>query len=180
MNSKRFEYVHKDLSMLKKDILFRTIFGALFLAIFVWQFVMVVMDTITQSMITLKIISSVIVLISSLMMSLLSLIYIFKDFKIISVVKTRGKCVSSVSILIKTTKRSFIKLYDILMKVLLLIITLVLIASVTYTILQVSYLSFISFYMPVLFLICISGYNSIYHIKNEIKTQEMVQVYNGY
>jgi hypothetical protein len=35
MNSKRFEYVHKDIPMLKKDILFRTLFGAMFLAVFV-------------------------------------------------------------------------------------------------------------------------------------------------
>ena len=179
MNSKKFEYVHKDIPMLKKDIIFRTLFTTAFFAIFVWQFVMVIMQMIDKNMSILKIITSSLVLISTLMMAIISFVYIFRNFKIISVIKTRGRCVSSVSLLIQTNKKSFINLYDLLMKCLIVVISLILISSITYTILQVAYLSFVSFYMPILFLICLSGYNSIYHIKNEIYIQNMVQIYNG-
>lgn len=180
MISKRFEYLHKDISMLKKDIVLRSLFSVLFLAIFVWQFVMIIVETVNKTMHITKVITSVIVLISTLLLLLINLVYIFRSFKIISVIKTRGKCVSSVSILFRTNKPSFIKLYSLLMQALTLIISLVLISSITYTILQASYLSFISFYMPILFMVCISGYNSIYHIQTEIETQQKVLVYNGY
>jgi len=172
-NPKRFEYQHKDISYLKKDIVFRTIFSVLFLAIFVWQMVGIILSF--SSMSTMQIVISALVLLSCLMLAYVSLTFVFKDFRIISAIKINGKCVSSVKILLQTKKRSFIWLYNLLIQFFTLMTSLVLIASITYTILEVTYLSSISFYMPLLFLISLSGFNSVYHIKDEIKVQNQLQ-----
>lgn len=180
MNSKNFEYITKDIPLLKKDIFFRSLFSILLLCIFVWQFIILIITNNKDEMSILKIIIAIIVLITALMMFLLNLAYTFKDFKVISVVKTRGRCISAVNLLIKTNKKSFIQIYHILMFAFTLLITFVLLCSLTYTILQASVLSLVSFYMPMLFIICVTGYNSIYHIKHEITIQNKVQAYNGY
>lgn len=174
MKSKRFEYYVKDIKYLKKDIVIRTIFTVLFLAIFIWQMIALVGVEKSSNASLMQFIVSGIVLLSSLMLSLVSLAYVFKDFRIISVIKTNGKCISSVMILFKTQKHSFIWLYKLLIQVLTLITTLVFIASVTYSILEISYLSSISFYMPTLILVCFAGFNSIYHIKDEIYIQDIL------
>jgi len=178
--NKRFEYTTRDLGHLKKDICFRTIFMFFFLSLFVWQISTLIMESLKDSISNFKIISSIVVLISSLMLTLISLMYIFKNFRIISAIRLTGRCVSSVQLLIRTNKRSFLWLYNILMQFLTITTTLVLISSITYSILQMKYFSYVSFYMPLLFMICISGFNSIYHIKDEIKTQNSVNEYNAY
>lgn len=174
MKSKRFEFFKKDLKYVKKDIIFRTIFSFLFLVIFVWQMAAIINKSLSAKLSTTQTIVSIFVLIFSLLLSLVSLSYIFKDFRIISVVKTNGKCISSVPILFQTKKRSFIWLYNLLLQILTLVISLVLIVCITYSILEFAYFSTISFFMPVLLLICVSGYNSVYHIKDEIYIQNIL------
>ena len=174
MKAIKFEYLHKDLGSLKKDITFRTIFSVLFLAILVWQFVIMIMKSVTSSLTVMEIVFACIVISSTLVLLLATLSYVFKDFRIMSAVKMTGKCVSSVNILFSTKKRSFIWLYNLLIQILTLGTTLILIACITYSILQITFLSTISFYMPFLTMICVSGYNSIYHIKDEIYTQNFI------
>jgi len=179
MNSKIFEYTNKDSSYLKKDIAFRTFFSVLFLAIFVWQFASMVKLALKNSMNIMTIGVSVLVILCSLMMFIISMLYAFKDFRIMAAIKMNGKCVSSVQVLIRTKKRSFIWLYKLLIQILSVATALVLIAVITYSILQVSYYSTVSFYIPLLLLICISGFNSIYHIKDEMHIQNTVQEYHS-
>lgn len=179
MNSKKFEYYHKDIAQLKKDITFRTIFATSFLLIFGWQFVSMIITYSHSKLNLIQIISSASILISSLLLAGLIFMYIFKDFRIIAAIKMNGKCVSSVQILFKTDKRSFIKLYSYLIQFLTLATALIMICSITYAILQATYLSSVSFYLPLLMLICMSGFSSIYHIKDEIRTQNNVQEYNA-
>lgn len=180
MNSKRFEYTNKDIPYLKRDILFRTVFTVLFLITFIWQFIILAKLTIQSSATIPQVCSSVLVFITSLLLSFISLLYIFKDFRIIAAIKLNGRCVSSVQILIRTTKKSFIWLYNILIQFLTLMTSLILICTITYSILQATYLSSTSFYLPLLLIICLSGFNSIYHIKDEIRTQNSVQEFNIY
>ena len=178
--SKRFEYTNKDITALKKDIIFRTLFATLFLAIFVWQFVSLFIAYTNNNLQLIKIIIAGIVLISTLLLLIVSLLYIFKSLRIVSAIKMNGRCVSSVAIFIRTNKGSFVKLYDLLIKFLTLATSLILVSCITYTFLQITVTSTISYYLPLILMICVSGYNSIYHIKDEIKTQEMVREYNGY
>ncbi len=179
MNSKKFEYTNRDLPYLKKDIIFRTIFAVLFLMIFTWQFIAFVKMSINKSTTLMHIISAIVVFICCLMLTFISLLYVFKDFRIISAVKLNGRCVSSVQILIKTNKKSFIWLYSLLIQLLTLITAIVLICSITYSILQITYFSTISFYLPFLLTICVSGFNSIYHIKDEMHIQNTVQEFQS-
>lgn len=175
MNSKRFEYTTKDIPYLKRDIFFRALFAGLLIAVFLWQFIAIIYKTATSSITIMQIASSILVILCSLLLAFISFMYAFKDFRIISAIKLNGRCVSAVQMLIRTTKRSFIKLYSYLLEFLALITSLVLICSIVYAILEATYLSTTSFYMPLLFMICISGFNSIYHIKDEIHTQNHVQ-----
>ncbi len=175
MKRKTFEYFHKDIKQLRIDIGFRFAFTALFIITFAWQIVSMVMIEVKGSLTLMQGIVGAIVLISTLLLSLATFSYAFKDLRIISAIKTMGKCVSSVSILFSTKKTGFIKLYHLLVQFLTLAISLVFVACITYSILEITYLSSISYYMPMLLTICIAGYNSIYHIKDEIHTQNTVQ-----
>ena len=177
MNNKKFEFTDKDIPYLKRDIVVRTIFSVLFISIFVWQFIMMVQTYTKASLDVLKITSSLIVLICSLMLSFISLMYVFRNFRILTSINEHGRCVSYVQMLIKTNKRSFIWMYGVLIQFLTLVTSLVLICSLTYSILQVAYMSSISFFLPFLLMVCVSGYNSIYHIKDEMHIQNSTQEY---
>lgn len=179
MNSKRFEYTHKDLPYLKKDIVYRTCFIVLFLSVFVWQFGAMIKAAMSDSLFILQICSSVLVFITCLLLSFISLLYVFKDFRIIAAVKMNGKCVSAVQMLIRTNKRSFLWLYNLLIQFLTLVTAIILICSITYAILQATYLATISYYLPFLVAVCLSGFNSIYHIRDEIRVQNTVQEFHN-
>ncbi len=176
MNTKRFEYFHKDIKQLKIDIIVRIIFSILFFATFIWQITAIILEEINGSISILQGSIAAIVLISCLLLCLVTMSFAFKDLRIIAAIKMKGKCVSTISILFKVdSKKSFIWLYNFLMQFLAIVTSLVLIACITYSILEITYLSTISFYMPFLLMICLSSYNSIYHIKDEITTQKTVQ-----
>ena len=179
MNSKRFEYTHKDIPYLKKDIIHRAFFAVMFLIVFIWQFISMIQTEITDSLTILEVSSSVLVFINCLLLSFISLLYIFRNFRIIAAIKMNGKCVSAVQMLIKTNKRSFLWLYNLLIQLLTLITSLTLICSATYAVLQATYLSMISYYLPFLVAVCLSGFNSIYHIKDEMHVQNTVQEFHN-
>ncbi len=176
MHSKKFEYYHRDIAQLKKDIAFRALFCLMFLGAFVWQGVVMILEFSNSQMSIMKIVASCVTLLCSLLLFIVTLSYAFKDFRIISAIKMQGKCVSSVNILFTTNKKSFIWLYSLLLQIMTLATSLLLVACVTYSILQAAYLSTVSFYLPMLLMICTSGYNSVYHIKDEIRTQKNVQL----
>jgi len=177
MNSKRFEYTNKDIPYLKKDIFMRTFFAVLLLIVFVWQFVSAIQIAISSYLSIINLSATILVFVCTFMLSFISLLYTFKNFRIIAAIKMNGRCVSSVQILIKTNKKSFIWLYNFVVQILTLATSLVLICTLVYSFLQATYLSSISFYLPFLLMVCISGFNSIYHIKHEIYIQNSVQEY---
>lgn len=175
MKSKKFVYFEKDVKQLKKDIVARVFFSTVFLAIFIWQFASMFIKYNNNSLTNMQTIFSACVLASSISLFAITFLYAFKDFRIIAAIRHNGMCVSSVAILFSTKKTSFARLYQALITLLTLATSLVLIACITYSILQYTYLSEISFYLPTLVLICMAGYNAIYHIKDEIRTQKTVK-----
>lgn len=176
MNRKKFDYFEKDIKPLKKDIFFRCVFAVLILATMVWQSYSFITGYKNGGLSTLKIIVAGIVIITGAIFFLTLLSFVFKDYRIIGSIKTNGKCTSSVNILFNTDKTSFIKLYEFLMFFLSLSTGLVLVAGVTYSILEVAYFKTISFFMPMLILICLASFSSLYTIKDEIRTQRIVQL----
>ncbi len=174
MNKKRFEYFHKDIRQLKIDIIVRVIFSILFISCFAWQMALLIIESSKAQISQMQTITTTIVLVMSLLLCVTTFLYAFKDFRIIAVIKQQGKCISSVKMLFSTKKTGFVRLYSYLIQFLTLAVTLVLIACITYSILEITILSRISYYMPLLVTICVSGYNSIYHIKDEIRTQQTV------
>lgn len=176
MNRKKFDYFEKDIKPLKKDILFRCIFAVLILATMAWQSYSLITGYMDKSLSTVKIIVAGSVVFAGALLFLTLLLFVFKDYRIIGTIKTNGKCTSSVNILFNTEKTSFIKLYEFVMFFISLSTSLVLVAGVTYSILEVTYFKTISFYMPMLVLICVASFSALYTIKNEIRTQRIVQL----
>lgn len=178
MNLKKFEYQNKDVPFLKKDVIFRILFAVLFVAVFVWQIVSLFLQYSKSSLNVAMIISTIIVLLTSLLFALLSILYALKDLRIVSVVNKRGRSIDTVSIMFNTEKKGFLNLYKIINEVLAVLSLLVLIFSLTYSVLEFYYFSAVSYYMPVLLLIVVSGFNASYHLNTEIATIQTVQEFN--
>ena len=136
MNLKKFEFTSKDAPFIKRDITLRLVFTALFVALFVWQFVALVIAQSTNSISTAKLVATIFVLLTSLLMAMLGFVYAFKDIRILNAVKKRGSCVSTVDIIFSTKKHSFVRLYQIICQVLALVCLFVLLCSLTYAVLH--------------------------------------------
>ena len=178
MNLKEFEYLNKDIPSLKKDIAFRFLFLFLFVGVFVFQFADFVIEYNKNSLDGWKIGLTIFVLFYTLFMAMLCLVYAMKSYRILEYVKKHGHCVGKVSLLFSVEKGSFIKLYSILMDFFAVLVSLVFVAIVTYSILQITYFATISFYMPLLIMLVVFGYFSVYHITNEINIIKTVNLYH--
>lgn len=179
MNSKKFEYAHKDIPFLKKNITIRTIFCVFFLVIFAWQLLSIYLAGDFSNLTIVQIFSSSFTLLITLLMSFISLMYVFKYFRIISAVKKHGKCISSVQVMFNIKKSGFIKLYKLLTEGLTLLAVVILVCVATYSILSLTYYATVSFYLPFLITLCLSSFNSVFHIDEEVKIIETVNQFNA-
>ena len=180
MHLKKFEFTNKDIPFLKKDIVWRLSFTAMFCAIFIWQFIAFIVAQTKGLMSTGRIVATIFVLVLSLMLAFIGFIYSFKDIRIVAAIQKRGSCVSTVDVLFSIKKNSFIRLYDIVCQVLAYVSLFVLLCSITSMILNAAFYSTISYYMPILILLCVSGFNGVLHIKSEIKTMQTVLEYQSF
>lgn len=179
MKSKVFEYLNKDVPMLRKDIFFRAVSAMMFLTVFVIQIISLIKKVTNHALNIGMIVSSSIVLLVCLLFGVISILYMLKTLRIISVINARGRCVSSVEVLIDTKRDGFTRLYSLVCQILALLATIVLVCSLTYSVLQVSYYSSLSFYLPLLATICLTSYYSVFHLKNELKIAETVNEYHS-
>lgn len=176
--NQQFEYQKRDLPFLRKDLAFRIIFSMLFFAIFIWQFT-TFLPVVQNEENIVKLVVGSIVLLSSLLMFFIAFLYVFKDVRTIQTVKKFGRCSSRVQVMFDLKKGSFIRLYRFVTNLITLATSLVLVASITYAILQYNFMTSVSYYMPLLAVICLSGYNSVFHIREEIKIVQNVQAINS-
>ena len=179
MKTKRFEYHNKNVPMLKKEIAFRLLFTLLFFVTFIWQFAFILREYSLGTLTTLKSVVSIIVLIVTLVFTIVTLVYAYRCINVMSSIKLHGKAVRFITILSDNKKGSFLKLYSLMNRFITLVMALALVSGITYSILELIYYSSISFYIPILFFVAISGFNSVYHIKAEIQTIKEVQEYNS-
>ena len=127
---------------------------------------------------TINIVAGMFVILCALLLGLISFMYFLKNIRILRVVKNNGRCVSSVPLMINIKKNSFINMYSIVNFLLSCIALLVLVSSLTYSILQFAYFASISFYLPILILISVSGFNSVYHLNTEMKIIQTVREFH--
>lgn len=179
MKVERFEYQHKDIPMLKKDIFFRFLFMLLFAGIFGWQLILLIMNYLRDTLSTFKTIVSVALLISSLMFAIVSFTYAFRSLNTMQKVVLHGSAVKSVSIISNAKKNSFLRIYFFVTELISLVMLVVLCCAVTYNVLEYVYFTTISYYLPLLLFVSIAGFNSVYHIKAEIKTIQNVREFNS-
>lgn len=179
MKFKKLEYQHKDIPFLKKDTIYRMIFMCLFFIIFIWQLISMFTNYFNDTLSTLMLVISVCVLLTSLTLTLTGLFYAFKSINIMNQIRHTGKAVRTISVISNNKKGSFLKIFNILSKFIAFVMLIVLVCGVTYSVLEIIYYSSITFYMPILILFAISGFNSVYHIKIEMATIQNVQEYNA-
>jgi len=179
MNSKLFEYSTKDRPFLKQDIRMRITFLSLFVLTFAWQFISIIVAGVKETLTNTQLFVGIFSCLIMLLFGLICLMYLNKSTTTVRKIKKDGKAVSSVMLLMKTDKKSFVWFYNILSKVLAVIMAMVAICAVTYLILEIIYYTTYSFYMPILFFITICGFNSVYHIQYEIKTMKDVEKHNN-
>ena len=179
MNYKKFEYQHKDVPALKKEIIFRCVFAGLFFLVFVWQFIAMIAKLSNTKLTGGMVVSTCLVMLLCLLFCALSLLYCIKANNIINVIKKTGKCVSSVDVMFNLKRDSFIRLYSIINAIITLIASLLLICSITYSILEIAFYANINYYIPLLAIICLTGFYSAYHIQVEINTMKNVEEFNA-
>lgn len=179
MKIKKFEYKHKDVPFIKKDIAIRMVFFTLFFIVFLWQLISMFVYFNNGSLSTPMLILSVLVLVISLILSMIALLYAFRGINLLTNIKHSGNAVRAVSLISDNKKTSFFRIYSYLSKFIAFMMFLILVCGVTYSILEIIYYSTISFYMPMLVLFAISGFNSVYHIKYEMNIIESVSEYNA-
>lgn len=177
MNQKRFQYQNKDIPFLKKDIRVRIFFMILFGVVFFSQLILLVLNQIDKTITLSMIITSAVIMLLSLMFSIISLVFAFKDMRAIQTISRTGFVVSAVSTLPNLEKRSFVRLYSVLTTLLAIVMLITFTSVITYSILQFVHFATISFYIPLIMLVTIVGFNSAYHVKHEIKTFENVQTF---
>ena len=99
MKIERLEYLNKDIPLLKKDVAMRLLFMFLFLATFIWQFVLLVLNYMRGTLTSIRTILSVILLVSALMFTIISLIYAFRSFNIIQKVTVHGSSIKNITVI---------------------------------------------------------------------------------
>ena len=179
MNLKNFEYLSKDVPFLKKELIFRATFTVLFFTIFLIQFITMVKHLIQSTLNIGMAISSSVVLLVCALFCVISIMYMLKTINIIRVVSNHGRCVSTVDIMLSTKKDSFVKLYSFVCDVLAVFAAIVLICSFTNAVLEATYYSTISYYLPLIVTISLTAFYAVFHIRNEIKTLQTVNKYNS-
>ncbi len=179
MKIERLEYLNKDIPLLKKDVAMRLLFMFLFLATFIWQFVLLVLNYMRGTLTSIRTILSVILLVSALMFTIISLIYAFRSFNIIQKVTVHGSSIKNITVISNIKKRSFLRIYFVITELISIAMLVVLACTTTYSILQYIYFTTFSYYLPILLFITIAGFNSVYHIKQEISTIQNVREYNS-
>lgn len=181
MDPKRFQYHNKDIPLLKKDIKARIFFMILFGIVFFSQLFMLVLNVIDKTTTLTMVIVSAVIMLTALTFSILCLVYSFKNIRAIQVIKKAGFVVTSVIFMPNIQKNSFVRLYSILTSIITIATLVVFTSVVTYSILQYVYFSTISFYLPLMVLLTVIGFNTVYHVKHEIEiTQSVLNFQNSF
>lgn len=179
MGKKTFEYFHKDIPLLKKDMRTRLSFVILFSICFIAQLGLLIYKLYTRSATTFMAVVSAIVMLFALIFTILSLSFAFKDLQLINGIKKSGSVIHEMSLLPSISNDKAVKIYLMICKILAVAMLLVLACGITYNVLEIIYFSTFSFFIPMLVLVCIVGFNTVYHVKHEIETIQNTKEYSS-
>lgn len=175
MGYKKIEYTHKNISQLKSENRYRILFAIFFLLVLTAQIVLFIIEG--QKLSNIKYFIGFFVMISSFLMATTSILYFLKNNRIITQILTEASAVRMSANFLNTDKSYVLKLYAVFNIILTALSSIILLCSLVYTFLEFAYYSNLTFFLPILLLICISGYNTVFHIKYEILTAENVDKY---
>ncbi len=173
-----YEFTNRNVPYLKKDIVYRSIFLVAFVVVFAWQFILLVVRYNANTLSNLMMGIAILTMVCSLFLGIVTGIYTYRSVRTVSEIKKSGTMTRRINLLGQNAKKgSFIKMYNVLSQILAVIMLMVFASGVTYAILELIYYSTHSFYLPVLLLVTISGFNGVYHLQTEIHTINEVSKY---
>ena len=177
MNQKKFEFQHKDLPFLKKDFRTRMLYIVLFVGVLIAQAAMLISSFITGKTSSIMVIISLAIIFISFMLVVLSLSFALRSLRLINVIRAHGYAVTAISVLPSMQKDRFAKIYALMSQILSVVMLIVLACGLTYSLLEFVYFTTFSFYLPLLLLVAIVGFNTVYHVNHEIKMVQSVKEY---
>lgn len=179
MAAKQFEYQHKDIPMVKKDMKLRLIFCILFIGTFTWQLGNIIIAKYSNLLSKMEIVIGSVTLVMCLIYTVVAFVFAYQDIKIIRNINKNGRSVRYVTLLSASDKRSFIRLYTLISDIISVVMLLVLVSGVTYSVLHYVYFETVSYYLPLLVMLTLSGFNGVWHMNNEISLMKNVEEYRS-
>ncbi|MBE7076898.1 MAG: hypothetical protein E7374_03280 [Clostridiales bacterium] len=179
MTTRKFDFHASNIPLLKRDMITRLIFTFLFLGVFFYQFTVLFIDYLHDKVGLLKISVGIVLLFLSMMFCLLSFLYAYKDMKIMNKVKKNKVHTTNVAILFPPKSQKTAKFYLIVQEILSIIALLGFVWYLTYSILEYAYNHTYTFYLPLIAFIALTGFNTVYHIRNEMKILDQVQEHSN-
>ncbi len=179
MKAQKFQFRHKDVPMLKKDVAMRTFFSLLFVGVFVWQILLIFFKYFNAKLSTFEVVCSSLTMLISLFMAMVSFVFLFRSLNNLICIKKSGNAVGVKTPMFNSKKTGFFNLYYVVSTVIAWVMTFVLVCSITYAVLEGVFYNQFSIFLPALVLTAISGYNSVYHLKNELTILKEVDNYTS-
>lgn len=180
MKNSFYTFQYKDIPYLKKDFKTRLLFSALFLAVFVWQLFSLLLKKENNDISILELVICVVVMVATLLFAMVSFSYFVKSFSDCKKVRSKIPAYTSVVNTSKPTKNGFITMYLKVSKIIAVLSAILLLCVVTYSVLTFVYYETVSFYLPLLAVIVISGFNGAYHIESQIYIMQNSQNKNKF
>lgn len=177
MNTKRYEFVKKDVKFLRKNAFSHIFYSILFLSIFILQFMLIIYENEHSKISIAKGVIGVSVMISMIILTMTAILLAGRDINTIMQIKKNNRSVRQVYIFKHTNKFGFLNIYSIINRI-IAIITLILSASViTYAVLDYVYNSNIMFFLPLILSVTVNSFSSSGYLKTQLKISETVNEY---
>ena len=177
MNSRRYEFLKKDIKFLRKNAFCKLFYSVIFISIFVMQFMLFIYENKYSSINLSEGLIGASVMIGLIILTMIGILLAGKDLNTIVQIKKNNHSVRQVYIFKNTDKAGFLNLYAITNRM-IGIISLILSASViTYAILNYIYNSIVLFYLPIILSITVSSFSSSGYISSQLKISRNVNEY---
>lgn len=176
MKTKQFEYITKDIDLLKRDMALRLVYFLLFTLICVWQVVSIFVYS--SKFTPVHYVVSCFVAVVSLLLALVSIWYATNDIASINTIKRNGHHVKSTPMMFGSGKSSWFKIYYFASKLFALIMVAVALSAITYNILQYIYYQTFSLYIPAIMLLTVVSFHGVFQADAERRIEENVKEFN--
>lgn len=177
MNSRRYEFLKKDIKFLRKNAFSYIIYSILFISIFALQFLLFVYENENSKITMTKGIIGVTVMFSLTILAMIAILLAGREFNTIMQIKKHYHSVRQVYVFKNADKSGFLSMYSVVNRI-IGIVTLILSASVvTYAILDYIHNENVMFFLPMILAIMVSSFSSSGYLSSQLKISRTVNEY---